>query len=283
MERMYGGGVGGGGVGEGSCYPYERNGGGGGGGGVVMTRDPKPRLRWTADLHERFVDAVTKLGGPDKATPKSVLRVMGLKGLTLYHLKSHLQKYRLGQQAKKQNTAEHSKENSGDSYGHYNFHAPGSSSISSKMSTEQKEIPISETLKSQIEVQKRLQEQLEVQKKLQMRIEAQGKYLQAILEKAQKSLSVDVNSPSNLEATKAQLSEFNLALSSFIDDVNGEERNANIMDKTILNDMMNRKLSETDYLGMNHEDTNNVKPRLVGGSINFDLNTRSSYDFIGTS
>ncbi|KDP30359.1 hypothetical protein JCGZ_17088 [Jatropha curcas] len=51
-------------------------------GGVVMTRDPKPRLRWTSDLHHRFVDAVTKLGGPHKATPKSVLRLMGLKGMS---------------------------------------------------------------------------------------------------------------------------------------------------------------------------------------------------------
>ena len=53
MERLsYGGG--GRGVGN---YGYEN--------GVVMTRDPKPRLRWSADLHDRFVDAVTKLGGPD--------------------------------------------------------------------------------------------------------------------------------------------------------------------------------------------------------------------------
>ncbi|XXG78973.1 hypothetical protein AAC387_Pa09g0139 [Persea americana] len=41
----------------------------------------------------------------------------------------------------------------------------------------------------------------QVQKKLQMRIEAQEKYLRAILEKAQKSLSFDGNSLGSLEAT----------------------------------------------------------------------------------
>ncbi|BAF24726.1 Os09g0299000 [Oryza sativa Japonica Group] len=74
----------------------------GGGPSLVLTADPKPRLRWTADLHERFVDAVAQLGGPEKATPKTILRTMGVKGLTLFHLKSHLQKYRLGKQSGKE-------------------------------------------------------------------------------------------------------------------------------------------------------------------------------------
>lgn len=41
------------------------------GSGLVLTTDPKPRLRWTVELHERFVDAVTQLGGPDSTCSSS--------------------------------------------------------------------------------------------------------------------------------------------------------------------------------------------------------------------
>lgn len=32
---------------------------------LMLSTDPKPRLRWTSELHDRFVDAVAQLGGPD--------------------------------------------------------------------------------------------------------------------------------------------------------------------------------------------------------------------------
>ncbi|XP_068657588.1 myb family transcription factor IPN2 [Aristolochia californica] len=156
--------------------------------GLVLTTDPKPRLRWTVELHERFVDAVTQLGGPDKATPKTIMRAMGVKGLTLYHLKSHLQKFRLGKQPHKEFNDHSIKD--GERGLDLQRNAASSSGIMGRSMID-RNAHLTEALRMQMEVQRRLHEQLEVQKHLQLRIEAQGKYMQTILEKACQTLTGD--------------------------------------------------------------------------------------------
>nr|AHB08877.1 MYB transcription factor [Suaeda glauca] len=162
----------------------------------------KQRLRWTHELHERFVDAVAQLGGPDRATPKGVLRVMGVQGLTIYHVKSHLQKYRLAKYLPDSSSEgkKTDKKESGDVL----------SGLDGSPGTQ-----ITEALKLQMEVQKRLHEQLEVQRQLQLRIEAQGKYLKKIIEEQQR-LSGELGESSGPvtgesdPATPAPTSEFPL-------------------------------------------------------------------------
>ncbi|KAJ1297314.1 hypothetical protein BS78_01G365800 [Paspalum vaginatum] len=153
----------------------------------------KQRMRWTPELHECFVDAVNQLGGSEKATPKGVLKLMKVDGLTIYHVKSHLQKYR---------TARYKPELS-----------EGTSE--KRIATEELALDLktsmglTEALRLQMEVQKRLHEQLEIQRKLQLRIEEQGKYLQMMFEKQCQSSSKKVQDPSSGDTTANPSSNLN--------------------------------------------------------------------------
>ncbi|XP_060215299.1 myb family transcription factor PHL8 isoform X1 [Lycium barbarum] len=201
---------------------------------LVLSSDAKPRLKWTPDLHQRFVDAVAQLGGPDKATPKSLMRVMNIRGLTLYHLKSHLQKYRLGKsqltgQSFDENEQEgklelcaivpddddddDSKENEISSgLNQRTYFDADSDQLSlgvcdGSQNQMNESLQISQALQMQMEVQRKLHQQIEVQRHLQLRIEAQGKYLQSVLKKAQETLAGYGTSTVGVELAKAELSQ----------------------------------------------------------------------------
>ncbi|KAL6619037.1 hypothetical protein ACP70R_034176 [Stipagrostis hirtigluma subsp. patula] len=196
--------------------------------GLVLSTDAKPRLKWTPELHQRFVDAVNQLGGAEKATPKTVMRLMGIPGLTLYHLKSHLQKYRLSKNLQAQANVSAAKNAIGCTAAADRMHGTNVPTMSSTnvIPQAEKTIQIGEALQMQIEVQRQLNEQLEVQRHLQLRIEAQGKYLQAVLEQAQETLGKQNLGPANLEDAKIKISQLvsqvsNECFSNAITDIKG--------------------------------------------------------------
>ncbi|XP_040960479.1 protein PHR1-LIKE 1 isoform X4 [Gossypium hirsutum] len=118
----------------------------------------KPRMRWTPELHEAFLEAVNQLGGSERV---------------YFHLISiHLQKYR---------TARYMPETSEGTSEKRITSIEEMKSIDLKTS-----IGITEALRLQVEVQKQLHEQLEIQRNLQLRIEEQGRYLQMMFEKQKK-------------------------------------------------------------------------------------------------
>ncbi|KAJ4762667.1 two-component response regulator [Rhynchospora pubera] len=66
--------------------------------GETESADPssskKPRVVWSVELHQQFVNAVNQLG-IEKAVPKRILELMNVPGLTRENVASHLQKFRL--------------------------------------------------------------------------------------------------------------------------------------------------------------------------------------------
>nr|GEU48654.1 myb family transcription factor PHL7-like [Tanacetum cinerariifolium] len=128
----------------------------------------KERLKWTQELHDLFEKAVNQLGGPDRATPKGILKAMGISSLTIYHVKSHLQKYRMSKFIPESSRRD-------------KFEKRSISEIFPNFSVTSG-TQLSEALQMQMEVQRRLSDQLEVQKNLKLKIEAQSKFLEKLTE-----------------------------------------------------------------------------------------------------
>lgn len=154
--------------------------------GAVLSS--KTRIRWTQDLHEKFVECVNRLGGAEKATPKAILKLMDTDGLTIFHVKSHLQKYRIAK------------------------YMPDSTEGRSEKKNSMNDLPlidvktglqIREALQLQLDVQRHLHEQLEIQRNLQLQIEEQGRQLKMMFDQQQKtncSLLKNCNLDTNFSA-----------------------------------------------------------------------------------
>ncbi|CDP04284.1 unnamed protein product [Coffea canephora] len=200
----------------------------------------KPRMRWTPELHEIFVDAVNKLGGSERATPKGVLKLMNKEGLTIYHVKSHLQKYR---------TARYKPEPSEGTTEKKSPTVTDMTSLDLKTTT-----GITEALRLQMEVQKQLHEQLEIQRSLQLRIEEQGKYIQLMLEQ-QKKFEEERSKKKDSNPVEASLAP-SKAVEPLPDDEKSETLEKNNVPKALEKENEAKVLSSGDA-GVTAEQTQN--------------------------
>lgn len=96
---------------------------------------------------------------------------MDWEGLTIFHVKSHLQKYRNAKYIPESAEGKYDK-----SLG------TNAASVDIKTGTQLKE-----ALQLQLDVQRRLHEQLEIQRKLQLSIEEQGRQLKMMIDQQRKT------------------------------------------------------------------------------------------------
>ncbi|KAJ8533071.1 hypothetical protein K7X08_015960 [Anisodus acutangulus] len=128
----------------------------------------KERLKWTQELHDLFEKAVSQLGGPERATPKGILKVMGIPGLTIFHVKSYLQKYRMSKFVREDPVIGKFERRSISEI------LPNFSAIAGAQ--------LNEALQMHMDAHKRLNDHVEVQRNLKMKLEAQGRFLDRIME-----------------------------------------------------------------------------------------------------
>ena len=160
----------------------------------------RPRQR---RMHANFVSAVDTLGGPKMATPKAILKEMGVPGMTVYHVKSHLQKFRMHtKQREREETKSKSKASASSKAPVFEMKEEVAVKLQDKAGESSTKLgggieplkPGSQTISSALlkghlesqggknsEMHLRLQEQLKLQQQLQHSIEEHGKYLSSLI------------------------------------------------------------------------------------------------------
>ncbi|CAK7345866.1 unnamed protein product [Dovyalis caffra] len=119
----------------------------------------KQRIRWTTELHDRFVDAVKALGGPDDKSISTGVE-----------------------------SAASSLNNESDVH----------------VNEPNRDVQVTQALRTQIEIQKLLYEQLKSQKELQIRIEQNEEFLRKLLEE-QKTIQTHEPSSSAIPVPESEL------------------------------------------------------------------------------
>ncbi|KAG5068110.1 hypothetical protein JHK85_000487 [Glycine max] len=179
----------------------------------VLSTDSKPRLKWTPELHRRFIEATNQLGGADsESNSKESYEGDGNSGTYFVPPEEPFTgihspfKYRLGKSQELETCSDNKQEDYIETKSSSDGHCSREISIGAQNQLTEN-MQIAQALQMQMEVQRKLHEQIEVQKHLQLRIEAQGKYLQSVLKKAQEALAGYNSSPVGIELTKAELSQ----------------------------------------------------------------------------
>ncbi|KAG6514659.1 hypothetical protein ZIOFF_025028 [Zingiber officinale] len=130
---------------------------------------------------QQFGVSIAFAAGCTGATPKGVLRIMGVQGLTIYHVKSHLQKYRLAKYVPEASAdgIKSEKKDDGNSIPGLESTSYGNSNNRSTEIADGGTETTSGTTRGKLIG-------MTVQRQLQLRIEAQGKYLKKIMDEQQR-------------------------------------------------------------------------------------------------
>ncbi|CAM8966202.1 unnamed protein product [Rhodiola kirilowii] len=183
----------------------------------------KERLRWTDELHDRFEEAINNLGGADRATPKGILKTMDIPGLTIYHVKSHLQKYRIAKFVP-------------ESSSRVKYEKRSILEMLPNFSTTSA-LQLNEALRLHMEAEKQLSHQIEASQRL--KIEAQGRYMDTITNDLQTGKTIIIKPTEHFNPK--------ISLPSLRDDSESNSPNNNIFEPELQSRALKRFRVEEEF------------------------------------